>query len=71
MNCFVNKKVLTRLTSCSSIDINCFLVSICLSSLCLLNMVVFFAGDEAQPHSEPDHPSSVVLRVQQGGVPGA
>lgn len=29
------------------------------------------AGDKAQPHSEPDHAASVVLRLRQGGFPGA
>lgn len=29
------------------------------------------AGDTAQPDSEPDNPAGVVLRLWQGGVPGA
>lgn len=29
------------------------------------------AGDEAQPHGEPDHASSVVLRLRQRSFPGA
>ena len=33
--------------------------------------ITLCAGDEAQPHGEPDHASSVVLRLWQGGFPGA
>lgn len=74
----VDKKVHVCFISCPWININTvFLVSLCLGSLpfpfteCFSSLTTLCAGDEAQPHSEPDHASSVVLRLRQGGVPGA
>lgn len=49
----------------------CALLALGYLSSCFTVSKTSVAGDAAQPDSQPDHTPGMVLRLRQGGVPGA